>query len=189
MEIATEGHGGRRAPTHQGFTLLEMLTATALLAIVAVGAVPAAHTFLVRNQVIAAAGEFVAALNLSRLHAITQGGNALMCPADHGSYCTPAAGWHRGWIVFADQNHNRQREPAEPLIRRHGPVAGVRIVSSAARRRIQFRPDGASYGSNATFLFCPDTQQVEGVAVVLSNPGRVRITRHPSPTQTALCGP
>jgi type IV fimbrial biogenesis protein FimT len=189
MEIAPDGDGGCRAPIIQGFTLLEMLTATALLAIVAIGVVPAAHTFLIRNQVTAAAGEFVAALNLSRLHAISQGGNAVVCPADHSTRCTPGAGWHRGWIVFADQNHNRRREPAEPLIRRHGPLAGLRIVSSAARRRIQFRPDGASYGSNATFLFCPDGQQVQGVAVVLSNPGRVRITRHPSRAQMALCRP
>ncbi len=174
-----------RPPRCRGFTLLELLVCLALAVIVLTSVVPALGTTINRNRLLARTHEFFTYLMLTRAEAIRSGNRAVLCPSQDGESCWNSNRWHRGWIVFLDHNHNGRRDASERVLRRHDAVADVTIQSGTRRRRLTFLSTGASYGSNTTIAFCPRTAGVSPFAIVLSNPGRPRIS-HTRPGGGAL---
>jgi type IV fimbrial biogenesis protein FimT len=86
----------------RGFTLLELMTAIAVLAVLAGLGVPA-FTNIVRNSQIAAeSGNLVTALTLARSEALKRGVRVSVCGAAGAEACSEDADWSAGWLVFTD---------------------------------------------------------------------------------------
>ena len=87
-----------------GFTLLELMTALTVGAILVGLAVPAFNNIMRTNQIAAQSNEVISALALARSEAIKRGVRVSVCPVDKPNDPAPEckANWNTGWIMFAD---------------------------------------------------------------------------------------
>lgn len=171
----------QRAQT-RGLTLIELLMAMAIAAILAALAVPALADLIARNRMAASVNSLLAHLQLARSEAVKRGVRVQACPSTDGETCTGGQDWHWGYVVTLDG-----ADPAAVLRHGAGPSPGaVRIRSN--RYRITYQPDGTSGGSNATITFCDQRPQAtvgDHRRVILSNVGRPRseVPTGPDPCQ------
>ena len=86
----------------RGFTLLELMTAIAVLAILMSVGVPAFTNIVRNNQIAAQSANIVQALNLARSEALKRGVRVSVCAAATSDSCADTPAWDNGWIVFAD---------------------------------------------------------------------------------------
>ncbi|GAB6195260.1 GspH/FimT family pseudopilin [Lysobacter xanthus] len=162
-----------------GFTLVELVSAVAVLAIVLGLAAPAFGDLLARLRAQSAAAELTATLASARIHAVTRGGTTI-CPSQDGRGCSDGSDWTAGWIAFrGDASDRAPRDPADLFIV-HGPLPqGVRIRSSAGRTRVRYLATGWASGTNLTLSVCVGSARL--TKVVMNNAGRVRSERDESP--------
>lgn len=181
--IATPRRGARRHGRRQqaGFTLYEAIIVLAIVTITVGFAVPAFDRLGHRTE---ARGEFalmLTAINRARALAVDTASRVVVCPAsDDGTACREEPHWHRGWIVFGDDDHDRERAPQETIFERGlALTSGNTITSSKYRRRIGFMPTGTAFGSNVTLRFCPADPRLKPRAIIISNVGRPRTEQLP----------
>ena len=108
-----------------GFSLVEVLVALALAAILLGVAMPNLQPLIARWQLRTATADLQNAIDLTRSQAIGRGRIVLLAPLDPAGVA-----WEQGWSIFADSNGNRRHDPGEPLFGHHGPVAGGIAISA-----------------------------------------------------------
>jgi type IV fimbrial biogenesis protein FimT len=167
----------------QGFTLMELMTAIAVLAILASFGVPA-FTNMVRNSQIAAeSGNLVTALTLARSEALKRGVRVSVCGAAGADACTEAVDWSDGWLVFTDDfgDIGVVDENDEVLQAWPAPLAGVAVnadlqsITFTRNARAEFRGT-----FNVLKDGCLENQQRQ-IDVAIS--GRVTLTRIACPEE------
>jgi type IV fimbrial biogenesis protein FimT len=173
--------------TELGVTLIEMLFAVAILAIVCAGALPAFGNLMASSQSSNAHNALVAALNLARAQAATQQVDVAVCPSKDGSHCADSIWWQDGWIVFEDPNRDGKHDAAEHLIQVGQRQSTIAIASSIGRKHVGFRPDGSAAGSNLTLTICDRRGKTGANTVVVNNAGRIRAGRASAKQATAAC--
>jgi len=139
---------------HAGVTLIELMVAVAILAILLALAGPSFARQWADWRRESAVQAFLSELQLARSTALRTSRNVVVCISTDGVTCEGAASggdWRRGSIVFADLDGNRQREAAEPLISRREALNGVdRLAGSASGNSIGFRSNGLlNHGSDS----------------------------------------
>lgn len=85
-----------------GFSLLELLTALAVLAILLGWGVPSFFEIINNNRVTTQTNELVSALNYARSEAVKRGDPVSVCSSADGASCAASTDWSTGWIVFTD---------------------------------------------------------------------------------------
>ncbi|WP_172597677.1 GspH/FimT family pseudopilin [Sulfuriflexus mobilis] len=175
-------------PRQRGFTLLELMSSMSIAVVLTTTAIPALNGLLQRSRITTEINTFVAHLHYARSEAIKRGQRVVICRSADGLSCARTEGWHRGWITFADSNANRERDDGEALLRvEHGEENGI-IITSGQRRRVIYWPTGFTPGTNGTYTFCDPDYPQWAKAVILSNPGRPRLS-DTKPDGSALdCG-
>ena len=157
----------------RGVTILELMVAVCLSALLLGFAVPSMSDFVANQRITAATNEMVANLQYARMQAVTRRHNVVACPSVDQQRCFGNR-WDSGWIVFNDADNNRQVDASEDLLRVVAADERAQI-SSGGRFRVRFQPSGGAYGSNLTLRICANGSEVDGRAVIVSNPGRVRV--------------
>ena len=168
-----------------GFTLIELLATTSILAIVAGIALSPMSALLERQRASAAASALVAHMQLARMTAVNRGRRVVLCPSSDGAGCDAGTDWSPGWLLFVDQDGNRQADAIDDILRADQQPTSrhLRIVGSAGRQQLRYLPDGTSGGSNLTLSIC--SQRGELLArVIVNNVGRPRSER---PSTTLTC--
>ena len=100
----------------RGFTLVEIIVATAVLAILASLSVPMYTTTLAGNRTRSAAYSLVGSLTYARSEAVKRNTTVSVAPV--------GTGWQDGWTVTSGGNTLSFNEPA-PALALAGPNAGV----------------------------------------------------------------
>ena len=114
----------------RGFTLLELMTALSIAAVlVAVGA-PALTDMTQNQRIKAAADDLQIDLALARSEAVTRATNVTVCTTSDNATCTND-GWANGRIVFVDSNANGTIDAGDTDIR-HAVAVGHGLTSSAS---------------------------------------------------------
>jgi type IV fimbrial biogenesis protein FimT len=168
-----------------GFTLPELMFSMAILAGLVGWGVPAFHD-LKRNA--ARSSEvnlFLQAIYLARSEAIKRNGVVSLCPSVDGNSCASSgAAWDRGWIVFANFDHDSpaMRDAGEDLLYTYPAWTGGSVQGN--RATLSFRAFGQS-GVTATITFCDDRGSRGARAVIISQTGRPRVSDR-SASGTAL---
>ncbi|MHB8448277.1 MAG: GspH/FimT family pseudopilin [Rudaea sp.] len=175
------------AKNMRGMTLIELIFAIAIGSILCAVSLPALGSLIRSGQSRSAHNALVAALNLARSTAASRQSDISICPSRDGATCDNAIWWQNGWIVFADVNHDGVRSASETLIHVGQMHDGMAIASTAGRRRVTYRADGTSAGSNLTFTFCDRRGPASADTVVISNAGRIRSGKATATQAAAAC--
>lgn len=157
-----------------GFTLIELMLALAVAAVLMSVALPSMRDLQQRQRIVAAANELVAHINLARQHAVLKREVAVMCPSLDGSTCTGGNRWENGWIVFRDPDRNGAPDGPGDVLRVGSGMENL-LIDSAGRTRVRYIPTGAASGTNLTIKLCDTLMPDLARAVVVSNPGRPRV--------------
>lgn len=169
---------------HRAFTLVELLVALLIAALLLRLALPGFASFVERERSVAALNALLGAVNLARASAITLNRPIVLCPSvatADDSDCGARNSWHQGAMVFADDNGNGRRDAAEDLIRRiPGWQSDARVAWRSFRNRsyLRFRANGFTDWQNGSFTWCPaDGDLTLAIQVVLNAAGRARTAR------------
>lgn len=131
---------GGSAQVHRlrGVTLVELMVALAVLAILLGIAVPSFTDASLSSRLRSLANGLVASAALGRSEAIKRNAVVTLCASSDGATCT--GGWHQGWIVTTANGTVLQAQPAAPV--------GYRVT--AGETSIAFQPTGL--GATSTSL-------------------------------------
>lgn len=168
-----------RAPA-KGLTLIELLTAVAVLAVLATLGLPALQDAAQRWRGAAALHHLSGSFALARSAAVARGHPVSVCPATPEGRCGGGRDWSGGWLVYADRARRDQPAGPEDVLRRHRGEAGIAVHTSAGRQRVRFQPDGRAGGSNLSLHVCADGALLG--QIVVNNGGRARSQRPAGPT-------
>jgi type IV fimbrial biogenesis protein FimT len=158
-----------------GFTLIEMMVAIAILAVLMSLAVPSFRDMGFGEQLRSASTELIAAANLARSEAIKRNAPVNLCVSSDGESCG-VGGWEQGWIVTAGGPDPIRVKPAAP--------SGFRISATGAATAIVFQPTGVG-ATPASFTICratPSPGRQERI-VTIDAAGRATARR----TTTGVC--
>ena len=160
-----------------GFTLLELLVALAVTAILLGVGLPAFNTLSANSRQTAEINRFVRHLQLARSYAVKTGRPHVLCPSVDQQWCLEETAWERGYILFEDLDDNGSRNHQEALLRINRPEhTGLEMHSTHGRDHVTYRADGRSAGSNLTLTFCDPESDIPPKAIILSNSGRPRVS-------------
>jgi type IV fimbrial biogenesis protein FimT len=120
-------------PGHKarGFTLIEMMTAIFILAILVSLTIPSFREATLSGRLTGFANDIVASSQLARSEAIKRNVTVTLCASSDGETCDDPDGWEAGWIVLADEggaNALIQHHPALPQEFRMAQTDGVANV-------------------------------------------------------------
>jgi len=117
----------------QGMTLIELMTALLVLAILMSIAVPSFRDFASDSRTTAATSDLVTALNLARSEALRRATPVVACASTDLKDCSGDNDWTDGWIVFADRNGNGDVDADELLQTWTGPEGQIEARGNADR--------------------------------------------------------
>ena len=140
----------------RGLTLIELMIAVAISAILMALAGPSFQQALGRNRLSSAASELTGAVQLARAEAIRNNRRVTLCRSEDGSACSTSSSTWPGWIVFVDTDGNGVRDSGEPVVKSgtfDGPLSARSSANlTSAGERITFRGDGIARAANGQAL-------------------------------------
>lgn len=164
--------------TSNGFTLIEMLVAMSLIAVVIALAGPSMRELILNNRQVADYNTMLSSLTLARAEAIKRRARTRVCISNATPDCdTTATRWEDGWIIVADTNGNGTVTTADGdllLQVQSGLEVGTTLRGNAnVVRNVTFDTRGFS-GSTGTLRFCDPRGAAEARGIIISNTGRAR---------------
>ena len=125
--------------TQHGFTLLELMTALAVLAVLVAAATPSFKTFSANSRTAASANSLMSALAIARSEALHQGMPVAVC-ASKGSLTCDTTDWSNGWIVFTDgSGFQGVLDSTDAVVQAWpAPGGGVTVNFNAAETYVRF---------------------------------------------------
>ena len=148
----------------RGFTLIELMVAVAILAVLSALAAPSFNEAFLSNKLASYANNFVASAQLARSEAIKRNATVVMCRSADGASCAASGTWQQGWIVMCPQN------PANP---------GVCVVGGTENLVFQWQQ---ALSPDYRFTAEGNTYSVDFLST-----GGAQITGGGSPVTLSLC--
>lgn len=130
---------------HQrAFTLVEMLVALTIAAVLASAAAPSLMYSVSSYRISGQVNGWIGDLQFARAEAIKRGQTVTVCISSNGTSCqTGTTSWQNGWIVFADANGDGIVNAGETVVRSQAPLTGGSVFSADnSVRLITFNRDG-----------------------------------------------
>ncbi len=144
-------------PELRAFTLVELLIALAIAAVLAGLAYPAFADLIARMHATSRVNDLVGIIRFARHSAVNGGRWVTLCPAV-AETCTNRPEWQSGIMVFEDRNRDGNRQASEPVLGYLPQLdEGEQLHWRAFRRRnhLTFRSAGYTNWQNGSFHYCP----------------------------------
>lgn len=146
----------QRTPPDGGYTLLELMIALSIAAILLAMAVPSYSGSRLNSQLRASANDLIGSINLARSEAIKSGSTVTLCASSDGATC--GGTWSQGWVV---------RRDADVLHSQSALPAGFRITESSGNATLLFQSTGVD-ATAAMFTLCRSSPTAGGQERVIS---------------------
>ncbi|MCH4564496.1 GspH/FimT family pseudopilin [Halomonas sp. EGI 63088] len=172
------GRPGRLAKSRQrGLTLIELVVAIAVLAILVTWAIPGFQSLTARNEVAAEVLRLKTALAVARNTAVTRGTAISICASPGPTYDTCAFDdWDHDWVIVEGEVTGSSLAGVT-VLRVLEASDKVQVNFNRDDRPVRFSAMGWSQGYNGTFNVCGG--HGSSTSIVLNNTGRVRATAAP----------
>ncbi|MEG3790069.1 GspH/FimT family pseudopilin [Lysobacter sp. CCNWLW3] len=165
----------------QGFTLLELVVAIAIVAILVGWGLPSFQESLRSNRVATSANELIATMSLARSEALRSPQGGRVCTSADGSSC--GGGWGDGWIVWTDRNNDNAPTADEVMryVRAPAQIALTVAADAGSTTVFQFDTRGRLRDGNARNFTLrpqecsPGANQVRTIVVAAT--GQLRMQR------------
>ena len=149
----------RSSSSEGGFTLIELMVALTILAVLTVVAAPSFNDALLSNRLAGYANNFNASAQLARSEAIKRNATVLICRSSDGTSCASTGTWQQGWIVFHDANNNGAVDSGEAILQVQQAISSdyhFTTTSTGTSYALKFQSVGGT-ADNATLLLCRAT--------------------------------
>lgn len=147
-------HPGRPAP--RGFTLIEMIVATTIVAILMSIGLPSYRYITNANRISGEVNGLLGDMQFARAEAIKEGQTVTVCSSNDGASCSNSTSWARGWIVFNDPNNNHVVDagpPPEVVMRLQRSFGGTdTFVANNNLKWVTFNRDGFALNVGAAVV-------------------------------------
>lgn len=155
-----------------GFTLIELMVAIAIVAILSTVALPSMSTFLVQMRVDNEISELQRLLLTARNTAINTGKNTTVCPLS-GSACTN--NWGNEISVFTNSDNtlatNNSYVAPDELVKVKASIkTGDKLQYT--QNSVIYTPEGRLLNTSANFRFCPKDKADLSRGISISASGR-----------------
>ena len=155
-----------------GLTLLEMLVAVAVLAIILTTVAPGIQNILIKNRITADLNNLSAVAQRARFTAVDEQTNVVLCPTNNYTACTN--NWRDAKMVFIDVNSNGTRDNSEDLVVASDPLNAANTVYGISGSLV-FNEQGG-IDNAATITLCPNDGDTDyASALLLSLYGRISV--------------
>lgn len=187
---------------HSGYSLIELMVALAVLAIIISVGLPKMSVFFKGNRMVANANDLLSGLHVARSEAVKRGQRVSICKSTNAGDAAPtcagtAENWDKGWFVFVEGQdegnvYGTYSSTDGAILKINTGVEGKNVTITADSTDIadyvSFTSRGVPKHSNGSiqsgvFRVCDDRglkNAAGGVVargVVLTAPGRVRVTK------------
>jgi len=168
-----------------GVTLLELMVALAIAAILLTMALPGFSSLARSSRLSSVTNEFVSSLHLARSEAIKRNSHVVMCKSATGGSCAASGGWNQGWLMFHDGNNNAVLDIGETVILTRQPFPeGLSFEGNGwIARYISYTPSGATRTTSGilqvgTLTVCEQSAgPTSARQIVISRTGRPRTVK------------
>lgn len=166
----------------RGLTLVELLVALAVGAIILSLTAPAFYSMIQNNRASSLSNTWISTLKYARQEAIQRGDSVSVCAAGNSNFSLCGSDWTQGWIVFVNPDEDTvfDNNAEEPLLRvREALPANTTFSASPLTSMITFTPRGFpnASSSNVTFtLSASGCIGENGRSVNISPTGRISVT-------------
>lgn len=158
----------------RGYTLLELLITTLVLALLSAIAIPSLSASLARQRQRAEIDALFHAVHVARKESIMRRKAVSICPSNDATTCGDDARWSSGWLMFenTDRDSPPRIDPGEVLLQHH--AVDPEMAIHANRRGFTLR---ATYlrATNGTIVVCDRQGRIAARALVISYSGRPRV--------------
>jgi type IV fimbrial biogenesis protein FimT len=141
--------GGPRQDTSmknrcRGMTMIELMTAMLILAILMGLAVPSFRQFAADSRAQAASSDLTTALATARSEAVKRSTRVIACSTSNGITCANSTNWSTGWLTFVDLNGNNLVDGGlnGPELIHVWPALQGNLVAGATANRAVYNSQG-----------------------------------------------
>ncbi|MEJ2061351.1 MAG: GspH/FimT family pseudopilin [Gammaproteobacteria bacterium] len=167
-----------------GFTLIELMTVVALVAIMAMIAFPAYSWLTTTNRLASEINDFTTDVAYARSEAVKRGQTVTLCASNNQASCTNGP-YTFGWIVFNDINGNGTVDAGEKLLKVHsglvhsGSTVGDTLTgtSSTIDDRITYNNVGMTSNSGQVTLHSSPDKPSDRRCLTISTVGNYQLQR------------
>lgn len=166
-----------------GITLIELLIAISIIAILAATALPSMTYWQAKNAADTTSHILFQQLQATREFAISQGSAVSLCGVNTHGNCSPSNIVELQ--IFIDSNKNKRRDSHERLLAQTTlPNTGELTLN--AHTTIRMKADGSS-NTPASFIYCPSIPEASLIRkITISFSGRSYVA-HDATTSTNAC--
>jgi type IV fimbrial biogenesis protein FimT len=161
-----------------GYTLIELLVALALAAILATAAYPGLSAWLQDSRRDAVVTAALHAMHAARQFAAMRAVSVELCGSVDATHCSGAPDWSSGLLIVGEDGTVFRSLPS---LRSSG---GPTVKSN--RAAIRFEP-GTSYASPATVTICDRRGGRAARAIIVSRSGRPRVSERDASNRVLQC--
>ena len=172
---------GSLSTPERGFTLIEMMIAFTILAILVTVSAPAIRDMVLNGRLTSQATELMADLAMARSESSRRGVRVAICKNATGgtanTACSTTSAWTDGWLMFVDTNNDGSLTGGETLLRVHQALpAGTTLTATPAANFVQARPSGNITPAGTVFKMCDTRTGNVGRTVTIAATGRASMS-------------